>query len=39
MWITTALIGISFSLVPAVLWPAVSILVEAPGAWEPRLAS
>ena len=29
LWITTALIGISFSLVPAVLWPAVSILVEA----------
>jgi len=28
LWITTALIGISFSLVPAVLWPAVSILVE-----------
>lgn len=29
LWITTALIGVSFSLVPAVLWPAVSILVEA----------
>ena len=28
LWITTVLIGISFSLVPAVLWPSVSILVE-----------
>ncbi|HKE45408.1 MAG TPA: MFS transporter [Steroidobacteraceae bacterium] len=28
LWITTALIGISFSLVPAVLWPCVSQLVE-----------
>ena len=28
LWVTTALIGISFSLVPAVLWPSVSILVE-----------
>ena len=37
LWVTTVLIGISFSLVPAVLWPAVSILVEA-GAWAPRSA-
>jgi MFS family permease len=28
LWITTALIGVSFSLVPAVLWPSVSQLVE-----------
>jgi MFS family permease len=29
LWITTALIGVSFSLVPAVLWPSVPHLVEA----------
>jgi MFS family permease len=28
LWVTTALVGISFSLVPAVLWPAVPYLVE-----------
>jgi MFS family permease len=28
LWITTVLIGISFSLVPAVLWPSVPHLVE-----------
>jgi MFS family permease len=28
LWVTTMLIGVSFSLVPAVLWPSVSILVE-----------
>jgi len=29
LWVTTVLLGISFSLVPAVLWPAVIKLVEA----------
>jgi MFS family permease len=29
MWITTVMIGIAFSLVPAVLWPAVPRLVSA----------
>jgi MFS family permease len=29
LWITTVMIGIAFSLVPAVLWPAVPYLVEA----------
>jgi MFS family permease len=29
LWITTVLIGIAFSLVPAVLWPAVPYLVPA----------
>jgi MFS family permease len=28
LWVSTALVGISFSLIPAVLWPAVSMLVE-----------
>jgi Na+/melibiose symporter-like transporter len=28
LWVTTALLGISFSLVPAVLWPSVVKLVE-----------
>jgi nitrate/nitrite transporter NarK len=28
LWITTVLIGIAFSLVPAVLWPSVPYLVE-----------
>ena len=28
LWVSTVLIGISFSLIPAVLWPAVSMLVE-----------
>jgi MFS family permease len=28
LWIATALIGVAFSLVPAVLWPAVPYLVE-----------
>ena len=29
LWITTVMIGIAFSLVPAVLWPAVPYLVPA----------
>lgn len=29
LWVSTALIGIAFSLVPAVLWPAVPYLVSA----------
>jgi MFS family permease len=29
LWITTVMIGIAFSLVPAVLWPAVPYLVAA----------
>jgi MFS family permease len=29
LWITTAMIGVAFSLVPAVLWPAVPYLVAA----------
>ena len=29
LWVTTVLLGISFSLVPAVLWPSVIKLVEA----------
>ncbi|HXH24146.1 MAG TPA: MFS transporter [Vicinamibacterales bacterium] len=29
LWVTTALIGVAFSLVPAVLWPSVPYLVEA----------
>jgi MFS family permease len=29
LWVTTVMIGIAFSLVPAVLWPAVPYLVEA----------
>lgn len=29
LWITTVLIGISFSLIPAVLWPSVAYLVDA----------
>ena len=29
LWITTVMIGVAFSLVPAVLWPAVPYLVEA----------
>lgn len=28
LWVATAMFGISFSLVPAVLWPAVPLLVE-----------
>ena len=28
LWVSTALIGISFSLVPAVLWPSIPYLVE-----------
>jgi len=28
LWVTTALIGVAFSLVPAVLWPSVPYLVE-----------
>jgi MFS family permease len=28
LWVTTVLIGIAFSLVPAVIWPAVPYLVE-----------
>jgi MFS family permease len=29
LWVSTAMIGIAFSLVPAVLWPAVPLLVTA----------
>jgi nitrate/nitrite transporter NarK len=29
LWITTVMIGIAFSLVPAVIWPAVPLLVSA----------
>ena len=29
IWLTTVLLGISFSLIPAVLWPSVVKLVEA----------
>ena len=28
LWVTTALVGVSYSLVPAVLWPAVTQLVD-----------
>jgi len=28
LWISTALLGISFSLIPAVMWPAIPYLVE-----------
>lgn len=28
LWVSTALIGVAFSLVPAVIWPAVAYLVE-----------
>ena len=28
LWISTALIGVSFSLIPAVMWPAIPYLVE-----------
>ena len=28
LWVTTAMIGIAFSLVPAVIWPSVAYLVE-----------
>jgi MFS family permease len=28
LWVTTVLIGISFSLIPAVLWPSVALLVQ-----------
>ncbi len=28
LWISTAMIGVSFSLVPAVMWPSVAYLVE-----------
>ena len=28
LWVTTVMIGIAFSLVPAVIWPAVPYLVE-----------
>ena len=28
LWVTTALVGFSYSLVPAVLWPAVAELVD-----------
>jgi MFS family permease len=28
LWVTTAMIGIAFSLVPAVLWPSVAYLVD-----------
>ena len=29
LWVATALIGVAFSLVPAILWPAVPYLVSA----------
>jgi MFS family permease len=29
LWVTTVLLGISFSLIPAVLWPAVALVVPA----------
>ena len=29
LWVTTVLIGISFSLIPAVLWPSVALLINA----------
>jgi Na+/melibiose symporter-like transporter len=29
LWVTTVLIGVSFSLIPAVLWPAVALIVPA----------
>ena len=29
LWISTALMGVSFSVVPAVIWPATAMLVEA----------
>ena len=29
LWVTTVLIGISFSLIPAVLWPSVALLIDA----------
>ena len=35
LWVTTVMIGIAFSLVPAVLWPAVPYLV-APSGSAPR---
>lgn len=28
LWVTTVLIGISFSLIPAVLWPSVALIVD-----------
>jgi MFS family permease len=28
LWVTTVMIGIAFSLVPAVIWPAIAYLVE-----------
>jgi MFS family permease len=28
LWVTTAMIGIAFSLVPAVIWPSIAYLVE-----------
>jgi Na+/melibiose symporter-like transporter len=28
LWLVTALLGVSYSLVPAVLWPAVALMVE-----------
>ena len=29
LWLTTVLLGVSFSLIPAVLWPAVALIVPA----------
>ena len=29
LWVTTALVGLSYSLVPAIVWPAVAALVDA----------
>jgi MFS family permease len=29
LWVSTAMMGISFSLVPAVIWPATTLIVEA----------
>jgi MFS family permease len=30
LWVTTVMMGISFSLVPAVIWPATTLIVEPP---------
>ena len=29
LWVTSVLLGVSFSLIPAVLWPAVALIVPA----------
>jgi MFS family permease len=30
LWVTTVMMGISFSLVPAIIWPATTLIVEPP---------